>query len=292
MPDMPSEIPNRLDLAPIAEKLAEHRAKFGTVPDLHMREAAAFLDDCLALLFPHLSHPPIRSEREIEARMTQLVGRLRYVLCESLPEDCDNADQVAQDFVGALPGIAEAASLDAGAIFEGDPAAGSLDEVILAYPGFYAIVAYRIAHMLFEQKVTLFARLIAEHAHWVTGIDIHPGAKIGRSFAVDHGTGVVIGETAVIGDNVRIYQGVTIGALKVARSERAKKRHPTIEDNVVIYSGATILGGRTEVGHDTIIGGNVWLTKSVPPYSRLMYKSLDGDQRATPELDRPDDYVI
>nr|WP_246202660.1 serine O-acetyltransferase EpsC [Fulvivirga lutimaris] len=156
-------------------------------------------------------------------------------------------------------------------MFKGDPAAKSKVEVIKTYPGFYAIAAHRIAHEFQKYNLTLIPRIISEHAHSHTGIDIHPCAQIGEHFCIDHGTGVVIGETTIIGDYVKIYQGVTLGALSVRKEDAKTKRHPTIENNVIIYSGATILGGKTEVGQGSIIGGNVWLTKSVPPNSRLSY---------------------
>jgi serine O-acetyltransferase len=156
---------------------------------------------------------------------------------------------------------------DADALFYGDPAAKSVDEVILTYPGFYATAVYRIAHCLHQLGYPLLPRLLTEHAHEKTGVDIHPGARIGRRFVIDHGTGVVIGETTVIGNRVKIYQGVTLGAAVVKKEDSDRKRHPTIEDDVVIYAGATILGGDTVVGHDSVIGGNAWLTQSVPPSS-------------------------
>ncbi|MEO1713071.1 MAG: serine O-acetyltransferase, partial [Bacteroidota bacterium] len=149
----------------------------------------------------------------------------------------------------------------------------SQTEVIRTYPGFFAIAVYRIAHGIRNLGIPLIPRILTEHAHSETGIDIHPGAIIGDSFCIDHGTGVVIGETVVIGNHVKMYQGVTLGALSVTKELAATKRHPTIEDGVVIYSGATILGGETTIGHNSIIGGNVWLTKSVPPYSILYYKA-------------------
>ena len=160
------------------------------------------------------------------------------------------------------------APLDAEATCDGDPAATSVDEVILAYPGFYALACYRLAHQPARAAACpLVPRLITERAHRVTGIDIHPGATIGRAFAIDHGTGIVIGETSVIGDRVRLYQGVTLGALSVRKDLAQTRRHPTIEDDVVIYANATILGGDTVIGHGSVIGGNVWLTHSVPPHS-------------------------
>jgi serine O-acetyltransferase len=176
---------------------------------------------------------------------------------------------VTLDLLHAIPELRALLLLDVRAALEGDPAANSTDEVILAYPSTTALTAHRIAHFLYQRRVPLLPRIISEHVHHRTGIDIHPGAKIGRSFFVDHGTGVVIGETAEIGDRVKIYQGVTLGALSVSRSMRGYKRHPTIEDDVTIYSGTTILGGKTVIGRGSIIGGNVWLVSSVPPYSRV-----------------------
>jgi serine O-acetyltransferase len=157
--------------------------------------------------------------------------------------------------------------LDAAAIYKADPAAKTIDEVLIAYPGFFAVAAHRFAYQLQQQQINLLPRVISEYAHSKTGIDIHPSATIGASFSIDHGTGIVIGETTIIGDNVKIYQGVTLGALSVQKEKASEKRHPTIENNVVIYSNATILGGETIVGHDSVIGGNVWLTKAVQPFS-------------------------
>jgi serine O-acetyltransferase len=172
-----------------------------------------------------------------------------------------------------IPDIKKVLADDVRAMFDGDPAARGHDEIIFSYPGLFAISVYRVAHELFLMNVPLLPRIMTEYAHSETGIDIHPGATIGRRFAIDHGTGVVIGETTVIGDNVRIYQGVTLGALSLPpdAGERYKgvKRHPTIEDNVIIYSGATILGGGTVIGKNAVIGGNVWLTESVPENTRV-----------------------
>ena len=163
--------------------------------------------------------------------------------------------------------------LDAKAIFDCDPAAGDLEEVINIYPGFFAISIYRVANQFWKVGLTKCARIISEHVHSKTGIDIHPAATIGNAFAIDHGTGIVIGQTTVIGDRVKIYQGVTLGALQVSKSLHETKRHPTIENDVIIYSNATILGGETVIGHDTIIGGNVWVTKSIPPNSMVFHKN-------------------
>jgi len=177
------------------------------------------------------------------------------------------AEQTSIALIEELPNIREKIVLDTKAAFDGDPAAKSSEEVILSYPGLEAIVVHRIAHFLFEHNVPIIPRIMSEHIHGKTGIDIHPGATIGNSFFIDHGTGVVIGETCIIGNNVKIYQGVTLGALSVKKSLQDKKRHPTIEDNVTIYAGATILGGETVIGHDSTIGGNTWVTKSIPAES-------------------------
>ena len=175
-----------------------------------------------------------------------------------------------------LVGSAALAS-DVRAAYEGDPAAKSHDEIIFSYPGLYAISVYRVAHKLFDLGVPMLPRIMTEHAHSITGIDIHPGATIGGRFVIDHGTGVVIGETTRIGKNVRIYQGVTLGALSLSRDNvdrlRGEKRHPTIEDDVIVYSGATILGGATTIGARSVIGGNVWITESVPPDTRVFMET-------------------
>jgi serine O-acetyltransferase len=189
------------------------------------------------------------------------------------------ADKIAERFVHALPEIRNQLSADVDAAYEGDPAASGIDEIILSYPGLYAITCYRVAHALLTLGAKIVPRMITEHAHMITGIDIHPGATIGKSFFIDHGTGIVIGATTLIGDRVRIYQGVTLGALSLpkgkARTEEAhvKKRHPTIEDDVVIYAGATILGGDTVIGKAAVIGGNTWVIKSVEPGARV---AVDG----------------
>ena len=187
-------------------------------------------------------------------------------------EDCrGEAEDIVRALLQGIPEIRRKVNRDVMAAFRGDPAARSQEEVILSYPGVEAILIHRIAHELWIREVAMIPRMMSEYIHGVTGIDIHPGAVIGDSFFIDHGTGVVIGETAVIGDNVKLYQGVTLGALSVQKELANKKRHPTIEDEVTIYAGATILGGRTVVGRGSIIGGNVWLTDSVPPNSRIYH---------------------
>ncbi|PZP42351.1 MAG: serine acetyltransferase, partial [Pseudopedobacter saltans] len=162
---------------------------------------------------------------------------------------------------------------DADALLEGDPAAKSLKEVVRTYPGFLATAIYRLAHHLHELEVPLIPRILTEYAHSVTGIDIHPGATIGDYLSIDHGTGVVIGETTIIGKHVKLYQGVTLGALSVDKILANTKRHPTIEDHVIIYSNATILGGETVIGHHTVIGGNVWITASIAPHMTIYHQA-------------------
>jgi serine O-acetyltransferase len=184
----------------------------------------------------------------------------------------EKAEKIVCAVVSAIPEIRRLIKRDVEAAFQGDPAAKSHEEVILSYPCLEAILVHRIAHELWIRKVPLIPRMMSEYIHSKTGIDIHPGAVIGECFFIDHGTGVVIGETTKIGNNVKLYQGVTLGALSVKKSEGDKKRHPTIEDNVTIYAGATILGGDTIIGEGSIIGGNVWILTSVPPHSRIYYQ--------------------
>ncbi len=224
-----------------------------------------------------------------------LFDLLSEQICRSVRHDCFRYDQVcsdceeqghrlALDLLQNIPSIRKVLATDVQGAYEGDPAAKSFDEIIFSYPGIFAITVYRVAHQLYKSGVPLLPRIMTEHAHSVTGIDIHPGAEIGECFVIDHGTGIVIGETTQIGSNVRVYQGVTLGALSLPKDTverlRGRKRHPTIEDEVIIYSGATILGGDTVIGARSVIGGNVWLTESVPPDTtvimeapRLIYKS-------------------
>ncbi len=180
----------------------------------------------------------------------------------------------ALTFLEKLPDLRAELALDVQALFDGDPAARAREEIILAYPGVRAIAVHRVAHHFWSTGVRLLARMMSEDVHGRTGIDIHPGATIGKSFYIDHGTGVVVGETSVIGDHVKLYQGVSLGALSVARRLQDQRRHPTIEDHVTIYAGATILGGETTVGHHSVVGGNVWLVHSVPPYSIVEHEAV------------------
>jgi len=226
-----------------------------------------FVDNLLALLFPHFCKERFSSAEELGSRLVLLERDLKRLIGPFLQESSTTPDEVTDRFMSALPRIHDELWLDADAIHRGDPAAESIDEVILAYPGFTAITVYRLAHNFYLQHLPIFPRLLTEYGHQLTGIDIHPGADIGEAFAIDHGTGIVIGESTVIGKNVKLYQGVTLGALSVDKKMAKSKRHPTIESDVVIYAQAVILGGDTLVGHHSIIGGNVWLTESVPPYS-------------------------
>lgn len=232
-----------------------------------------FVDKLVSVLFPHFCREGFFTTEEIESRLVLLERDLKHLLIPILKDTSMNLDEIAMQFMHALPSIHDKLWLDAEAITSGDPAAESIDEVILAYPGFTAIAYYRLAHEFYLMQVPIFPRLITEYAHQMTGIDIHPGAQIGSSFAIDHGTGIVIGESSIIGNNVKMYQGVTLGALSVDKKFAKSKRHPTIEDDVVIYAQAIILGGETIVGRHSVIGGNVWLTASVPPFSSVYQES-------------------
>lgn len=249
-------------------------------------EVSRFADELMQISFPHFSDAVYYSPEEIEGALRLLNRNLKNVLQPLQSKMPLSVEETTERFFRNLPTLHASLWLDAESIYQGDPAAESVDEVISAYPGFFAIAIYRIAHEFTLLEVPIFPRILTEYAHQRTGIDIHPGAKIGRSFFIDHGTGIVIGESTVIGDHVKLYQGVTLGALSVDKSMSSRKRHPTIEDNVVIYSNATILGGETVIGHDSIIGGNVWLTESVPPRSIVYHRSevrvgnsMGGDER-------------
>jgi serine O-acetyltransferase len=236
-------------------------------------EVSAFYVNLIGTLFADFTQMASLSEEDFEDHIASLEKELERILRHNPTKGPVNAAKLREQFFDALPIIYEKLGQDIDAMYEGDPAAKSRDEVIRTYPGFYAIAAYRIAHELHSLGVLGIPRIITEHAHSKTGIDIHPGAKIGDHFCIDHGTGVVIGETSVIGDHVKIYQGVTLGALSVNKEDASKKRHPTLEDNVVVYAGATILGGETVIGKGSVIGGNVWLTSSIPPNSKMYYQA-------------------
>jgi len=220
------------------------------------------------LFLPQNENTEDQLKRNFEALQETLSDQINTVT-----GDKDLTEKQVSQFFETLPELYNQLVLDATSILEFDPAADSLEEVYLAYPGFFATYVYRISHQLWTQEVKILPRVISEYAHSKTGIDIHPGATIGKSFFIDHGTGIVIGETTVIGNNVKIYQGVTLGALNVSKEKAHQKRHPNIEDDVIIYSGATILGGETTIGRESVIGGNVWVTQDVPANSLVYHKS-------------------
>jgi serine O-acetyltransferase len=288
------ELRNRLGLA--VESLAQSCRREDLVnhvdgPPIPSTESI----DRIICLLRNLLYPGYFGEQELDheslvyhlgSGAKELFNALSFQIACSLRQICQeskrlcvqcihNGQQYAMRLLERLPALRELLAGDVRAHYDGDPAAKSLDEIVFCYPGLYAITVYRAAHELWQMEVPLLPRIMTEHAHGRTGIDIHPGAKIGRHFFIDHGTGVVIGETTEIGDNVRIYQGVTLGALSFPTDEhgnimRGHKRHPTIEDNVTIYSGATILGGETTIGENSVIGGNVWITSSVPPNTTVL----------------------
>lgn len=275
------------DLADVL--LQKHETHGFTLPI--KAETRRFADEIIQCLFPSLSEETYFTPEEIRARLALLQRNVKAILRLLPHKSGRSADKASEEFFCRLPEIHRKLWLDAEAINLGDPAAESVEEVILAYPGFLAIAIYRIAHEFYLMGVPIFPRLLTEYAHELTGIDIHPGATIGTSFFIDHGTGIVVGETTLIGNNVKLYQGVTLGALSVDKSMAKTKRHPTIEDNVIIYAQAVILGGETVVGHDSIVGGNSWLTKSVPPYS-FVYHETKVNVRTPDETNGGIDYVI
>ena len=236
------------------------------------KEIAQWAKQLVKLLFPEQSSGHYQMETEVETAFINLKTQLKAILDSTQAcTDCNNND-ITNQFFEFIPSLYRLLKTDMEAILTGDPAAKTEFEVIRTYPGFYAISFYRIAHQLFKAKVPLIPRILTEYAHSKTGIDIHPGAEIGEYLYIDHGTGIVIGETAVIGNHVKLYQGITLGALSVEKNMAGSKRHPTVMDHVVIYSGATILGGETVIGENSVIGGNVWLTQSVQPNSVVYFK--------------------
>ncbi len=226
----------------------------------------------IRLLYPEQSKQAYKDIHQLKDEFVRLEHHLALIMnATKACQDCNN-EILSKAFFEQLPDLYLLLNTDIQAIFNGDPAACSEFEVIRTYPGFFAISFYRLAHSLYKFEVPLLPRILTEYAHSKTGIDIHPAAEIDEYFYIDHGTGIVVGESCKIGKNVKLYQGVTLGALSVAKSLAFSKRHPTVEDNVIIYSGATILGGETVIGHDSVIGGNVWLTRSVPPHSTVYHK--------------------
>jgi serine O-acetyltransferase len=230
-------------------------------------QVVSWVDRTKRLLRFRVDPAELRSEVPVVAD-----GLFKLLEQVDLPEDGETASELTIRFVERLVDLRQMLSYDVEAAYEGDPAAAGYDEIVVAYPAIRALAIHRIAHELYEYRVPLLPRIMSEYAHDRTGIDIHPGAQIGSRFFIDHGTGIVIGETAIIGERVRLYQGVTLGATSIrdASALRGKKRHPTIENDVTIYAGVTILGGDTVIGEGSVIGGNVFLTESVPPGSRVM----------------------
>jgi serine O-acetyltransferase len=258
----------------------------------HLAKArvAAWVRGLLDILFPQAAEQAPATTGEVRDALDAAAAELRSLL-RPLEDEIDDPADIAAAFFRSLPEIHRQLMIDATGIERGDPAAESVDEVILAYPGFQAIAVHRIAHRFRELGVPILPRVLSEWAHERTGIDIHPGAALGHPVIIDHGTGIVIGETAVIGNNVKIYQGVTLGALSVNKSLASTKRHPTIENDVVIYANATILGGETVIGRGSVIGGNVWLTSSIPPNSIVYQRSEVQVRQGRDDFDAPD-FVI
>lgn len=232
----------------------------------------AFTEELINFLFPVIDDPKNfdQTEASLKASMQKELIEILTPLSQNYTIDVPG---ISEHYFDELPVIKQQLIEDAEFIVEFDPAAKSLEEVVLSYPGFLAIIVYRLTHVLYKKQIPILPRMMSEWAHSKTGIDINPGATIGCPFFIDHGTGVVIGETTVIGKNVKLYQGVTLGALAVRKEDAEIKRHPTIEDNVVIYANSTILGGKTVIGHDSIIGGNTWVTESVIPHSIVYTKN-------------------
>lgn len=282
-------------LPSIAEKIIENCTETGCFthvdfePIPSKQSVIEIIEKLREVIFPGYFNREKLDPVNLKYYMGQTVSVLFDLISEqvalSIRHDCfrydkpcsecrDRGHEVALALLEEIPGIREILATDIQAAYDGDPAARSTDEIIFSYPGIFAITIYRVAHKLHDLGVPLLPRIMTEHAHNLTGIDIHPGARIGERFCIDHGTGIVIGETTEIGCEVRIYQGVTLGALSLPKDAgemfRGKKRHPTIEDDVIIYSGATILGGDTVIGARSVIGGNVWITKSVPPDTKVI----------------------
>jgi serine O-acetyltransferase len=247
--------------------------KHQNVPDIpSSKTITAWALRVFDLLFPERSKEFFRSVDEVEGEFWNIGNDLKGILNATAECRDHGSDEKSRAFVDAMPELYRKLSTDLEAMLNGDPAAKSAYEVVRVYPGFFAIFFYRVAHVLHQLEIGFIPRILTEYAHSRTGIDIHPGAVIGDRFYIDHGTGVVIGETTHIGQNVKVYQGVTLGALFVEKYLENTKRHPTVEDEVIIYAGATILGGKTVIGKGSVIGGNVWLTRSVPAGSTVYHK--------------------
>jgi serine O-acetyltransferase len=301
-------------LPAITERIIETYEECGAIHHLghsplpSYREVVEVLADLREILYPgygrrqnlHLGNVAYHVGDLVDSlhdRLTQQIARAFRHNCRAKDLETDfeaKAQDIVVQFLDSLPELRRTLADDVQAAYDGDPAAKSLDEIVFCYPGVAAISIYRLAHVLVGLRVPLIPRMMTEYAHAKTGIDIHPGATIGHRFFIDHGTGVVIGETTEIGEGVKIYQGVTLGALSFPRDEstgevvRGSKRHPTIEDGVVIYANATILGGQTVVGHHAVIGSSAWITRSVAPYTTVTIENPRLRYRESPDV-RPDD---
>jgi serine O-acetyltransferase len=280
-----SQLPSYREIVEILGDLREILYPgYGRRQNLHMGNVAYHVGDLVESLYD---------------RLCQQIARAINHHCRSR-EPQDEVEARAQaltvQFLEKIPALRDVLAQDVRAAFEGDPAARSLDEIVFCYPGVAAVTVYRLAHLLYDLDVPLIPRMMSEYAHGKTGIDIHPGARIGGQFFIDHGTGVVIGQTTEIGDRVKVYQGVTLGALSFPRDEttgevvRDAKRHPTIEDDVVIYANATILGGKTVIGHHAVVGSSAWLTRSVAPYTTVTIENPKLRYRESPDVRMDDGY--
>jgi len=272
-----------------ASRLSQFNSGYcADVPSMEL--SRLFIENLIHALFPIRQNCAV-DEGEIAIELDRSAVKLRELLY-SIRKSLDHSpSELVDDFFSRVPDAFEQLAVDAAAVTKFDPAASCVEEIILCYPGFYAITVYRMAHILYEMKIPVLPRIMAEYAHELTGIDIHPGAQIASPFFIDHGTGIVIGETACIGSEVRIYQGVTLGALTVERSMANTKRHPTIEDHVVIYAGSTILGGDTVIGHHTVVGGNTWITESILPHS-VVYRNHRVVVKDRKDFKPPNDFEI
>jgi serine O-acetyltransferase len=253
-------------------KIIYRRYKCCLVEVPSVESSQVFLNELVMFLFPVKANRTV-TLKSLQKELRHLSFRLSELLLPLLGGDEEKVRTTVTEFFDRLPEIDRKLQVDAEVFQESDPAAKGLEEIVTSYPGFFAITVYRIAHELHVMGIPLLPRILSEYIHGKTGIDIHPGAKIGESFFIDHGTGVVIGETTEIGNNVKIYQGVTLGALFVEKGLASTKRHPTIQDDVILYSGSTILGGNTVIGHNSVVGGNVWLTESIEPFSVVYHKA-------------------
>ena len=254
----------------------------GKCPHLCKTTILSFLTDSLHILFPQMGQKNFNSEQELELALKDLKNKLVFIL-NCLHKELDAPEEkhakVVEEYFSELMSLEKMLTEDARFMGNEDPASKSIDEVIICYPGFFAIATYRVAHFFYQKEIPLFPRIMSEFAHEKTGIDIHPGAKIESPFFIDHGTGIVIGETTEIGKGCKLFQGVTLGALSVKRDMKDSKRHPTIKDNCLIYSNTTILGGETIIGENTTIGGNVWITESIPANSAV-YRKHDFERES------------